>query len=198
MRHRVEVMLHAAEQRRQHGRGDDDPVPASWSGRLQERVLGWVVERIAEQRLLWNLRREAAAVLVHPEDMTFDQAMTVMRRALHHDSDRHRRWMIIDGIAFVFTFVVLGPLFLLIPGVANLPALYFGFRTVGHWLSMRGASHGLKHVAWSGRDCPTLRELRELAPLEPNEREARVHDIAARLRLQHLSAFFDRVAVHHA
>ena len=198
LRRRVEVMLHAAEHRHQHGRAEDDPVPTSVAGRLQERALGWIVERIAEQRLLWNLRREDAAVLVHPEDMTFEQVMTLMRDCLRHDYDRHRRWVILDGILFVVTFVLLGPLFLLSPGVANLPALYFGFRVVGHYLSKRGAWQGLHRVSWTGRACPPLRELRDLVPLETTEREARVHDIAARLRLQHLSAFFERVAVRHA
>jgi hypothetical protein len=79
--------------------------------------------------------------------------------------------------------------------VANLPALYFGFRTVGHWFSMRGASQGVHRVRWTGRPCPPLTELRELAVLEPEVREQRIHDISTRLRLQHLSTFYERVAV---
>ena len=103
--------------------------------------------------------------------------------------------MVVDGIAFLATFILLGPLFLLVPGVANIPALYFAFRVVGHWLSMRGARQGLDRVAWTGRPCPPLSDLRGAADLEPADREQRVLDVAARLRLKHLSTFFERVAV---
>ena len=103
--------------------------------------------------------------------------------------------MFIDGILFIVTSVTLGPFFLLVPGVANLPAFYFGFRTLGHFLSMRGARQGLRHVEWTARPCPPLGELRELADLDPQVRHERIHDVAARLRLQHLSTFFERLAV---
>ena len=105
--------------------------------------------------------------------------------------------MVIDGILFVVSFVALGPLFLLIPGVANRPALSFGFRTVGHFLSMRGGTHGMRRGPWTGRPCPPLGELRPLIPLASQARAARVHDIADRLRLEHLETFFDRVAIPH-
>jgi hypothetical protein len=196
LRHRFRVLLRAAEDRQQ-GSGDTQEVKG-WIARVQDRLMAWVVERIAEQRLLWNLRGQATAVVAHPQDMTFEQVMTLVRRILQRDYERHRRWMVFDGIAFLITSIVLGPFFLLVPGVANLPAAYFGFRVVGHWLSMRGAAHGLRRTAWSGRPCPPLAELRDVAALEPDARDARVHDIAARLRLQHLSTFFDRVAVRHA
>jgi len=189
-------LLKAAEHRQYHPDTSDEP--RGWLGRAQERMLGWVVERIAEQRLLWNLRSRTTAAVVYPQDMTFEQAMTLVRRVLQRDYVRHWRWVIIDGIAFLATFILLGPFFLLVPGVANLPALYFGFRVVGHWLSMRGARHGLDRVSWTGRPCPPLSELRDVAALEPGVREQRILDIASRLRLQHLTAFFERVAVRHA
>jgi hypothetical protein len=202
LRHRFGVMLRAAEER-QHARGKTEPAAADdqegpFYTRLQDRVFEWAARRIAEQRLLWNLRRQATAVAVHPPDMSFDQVLTLIRRTLQRDYDRHRRWLIVDGIAFLLTFILLGPLFLLIPGVANIPALYFGFRAVGHYLSMRGATHGLNGVRWTGKPCPPLTELREVVLLEPVTRDARLHDISERLRLQHLSTFFERVAIRHA
>jgi len=197
LRHRATAMIRAAEERR-HNAGAVRDEPKGWLGRMQDRMMAWVVERIAEQRLLWNLRGRTTATAAHSPDMTFEQVHTLIRRVLQRDYERHLRWMIIDGIAFVVTFIVLGPFFLLVPGVANIPALYFGFRTVGHWLSMRGASQGLHRVEWTGRPCPPLGELRELAVLEPHVRHQRIHDIAARLRLQHLSTFFERVAIRHA
>jgi hypothetical protein len=191
IRHRFALMLHAAEERRQRGYTAGPP-PSTWLGRVQERILAWVAERIAEQRLLWNLRRESIAVLAHPEDMGFEQVLTLVRRMLQRDHDRHRLWLVLDTILLIASAVLA-----LVPG-PNLVAYYFAFRVWGHWLSMRGAAQGLHGIAWTGRPSPLLRELRDLAPLDPNERQARVHDIAARLRLQHLSSFFERVAVHHA
>jgi hypothetical protein len=197
MRHRFNLKLREAEDRRNEkaAREEDDK---GFVGRLQARMMAWVVERIAEQRLLWNLRGQTTATVAHPNDMPFDQVLALVRRTLQHDHDRHRRWMIIDGLLFIVTFVALGPIFILIPGIANLPALYFGFRTVGHFFSMRGAAQGLHKVTWTGKPCPPLGELRELAVLEPQLRHQRIEDIAARLRLQHLSTFFERVAIHHA
>jgi len=190
---RLQSMLREAEERR-HDPGDT-PTASGRLARLQERVIAWMAERIAEQRLLWHLRSELSAVAVHPADMSSEQSLSLVRHVLRRDYERHRRWVVIDGILFLVTFVLLGPLFLLIPGVANLPALYFGFRTVSHWLSMRGASQGVHRVRWTGRPCPPLTEMRELAVLEPEVREQRIHDISTRLRLQHLSTFYERVAV---
>jgi len=185
------AMIRAAEER--HRQGPAAAVPSGWTARLQDRAMGWVAERIAEQRLLWNLRGLDSVTAAYPTDMTFDQVQNVIRLGLRKDYERRRKWMVIDGLLFLITFVALGPLFILIPGVANLPALYFGFRAVGHFLSMRGAGHGLKHVVWTGRPCPPLVELRGLERLDPLTRANSVHDIGVRLHLEHLPTFFDRV-----
>ena len=197
LRRKFGGMVRAAEERERKGPPDDE-APKSWVGRIQDRAMAWVAERIAEQRLLWNLRGQDSATAAHPPDMTFDQVHVLVRTTLQRDYDRHYRWMFIDGLLFLVTFVALGPLFILIPGVANLPALYFGFRAVGHFLSMRGSAHGLRRVTWSGRSCPPLGELRELAALDPRAREARLLDVATRLRLESLPKFFERVAIQHS
>ena len=191
LRDRFVAMLRAAEEK-QLRRAEPLAEPQSWLGRAQDRILGWVVQRIAEQRLLWNLRRQTAVSAVHPQDMTFDQVHTLIRRTLQRDYERHRVWLVVDTLGLV----VSGPL-TVVPG-PNVLAYYFAFRVVGHWLSMRGASQGLERVVWSGRPCEVLTELRELATLEAAAREARLHDIAERLSLPHLSTFFDRVKVRHA
>jgi hypothetical protein len=196
LRRKFGGLVRAAEER--HRTGPPGDTPRGWAGKIQDRAMAWVAERIAEQRLLWNLRAETSATAAHPADMTFDQVHALIRSTLERDYDRHRRWMFVDGLLFLVTFVALGPLFILIPGIANLPALYFGFRAVGHFLSMRGSAHGLRRVTWSGRSCPPLGELRALAMLEPEEREARVLDVAARLRLESLPKFFERVAIPHS
>lgn len=190
LRERFSVMLRAAEERQRSGA---QPVEAEgFLGRLQDRVVAWVAERIAEQRLLWNLRRETAVQAAHPSDMSFEQVMTLIRRMLQRDYERHRRWLVIDGIGLVGSAILMP-----VPG-PNIIAYYFAFRVVGHWLSMRGARQGCDRIVWTGRACPPLSELRDADTLEPTIREARIHDVAARLRLQHLSTFFERVAIPHA
>jgi hypothetical protein len=188
LRQRFSVMLRAAEEGHR-----DRPAPGrSWFGRLQDRALSWVAQRIAEQRLLWNLRRQTTAVAVHPPDMTFDQVMTLVRRTLQRDYERHRIWLVIDAVG-----LIVSGLLAIVPG-PNMVAYYFAFRVFGHWLSMRGAVQGLQRVTWSGRPCEPLTELRDVALMESGARDARVHDIASRLRLPNLRTFFDRVAVRHA
>jgi hypothetical protein len=121
--------------------------------------------------------------------MPFEQVLTLVRRKLQKDYDRHRLWLVIDTLLLIASGVLA-----LVPG-PNVLAYYFIFRVVGHWLSMRGARQGLDHVTFSSRPCPPLTELRDLVDLEPAAREQRVHDIAGRLRLQHLTTFFERLAV---
>lgn len=190
LRHRFTVMLRAAEDR--HRQGGQTVHAEGWLGRFQERTLGWVAERIAEQRLLWNLRRETAVQALHPPDMSFDQVSTLIRRMLQRDYERHRRWLVIDGLGLIGSAILMP-----VPG-PNMIAYYFAFRVVGHWLSIRGALQGRDHIRWTGRECPPLSELRDAEMLEPTTRDARIQDVAARLRLQHLPTFFDRVAIRHA
>ena len=187
---RFKLMLRAAEAR-QH-RPLDEPAPEGLLARGQDRLVAWIAERIAEQRLLWNLRRESTATALHPEDMSFEQALELIRRILGRDHERHKVWLVVDSLG-----LVVSGLFAIVPG-PNLLAYYFAFRVVGHWLSMRGATQGLKRISWSGRPCPPLSELRRAAALDPDERVRQVHDIAARLRLQHLPTFFERVAITRA
>jgi hypothetical protein len=187
-RARVVRALKAAE------RGDvPDPDEASgFLSRLQLRMMKWLAERIAEQRLLWRLRSQTAAVAVHPEDLTFDQVMTLITRTLQRDHDRHRLWLIIDTVGMVLSWPLT-----FVPG-PNMLLYYFIVRVGGHWLSMRGARQGMTEVAWTGRACASLTELRGVAALDPGTRDRRVRDVAARLHLPHLSRFFERVAVPHA
>jgi hypothetical protein len=187
LKQRFKAMLRAAEAR-QHG--THEPIEhTTWLARAQDRIVAWVAERIAEQRLLWNLRRVTVATLVHPEDMTFEQTVTLVRRTLARDYERHKVWLVVDTLGLIGS-----GLLMLVPG-PNIVAYYFAFRVVGHWLSMRGASQGLHRVEWSGKPCPPLSELRHAAILEPEERDRKVHDIAERLRLQHLSTFFERLVI---
>ena len=169
--------------------------PVTWTRKLSDRGLCWMAEKIAEQRLLWHLRRCAEASLIYPDDLTESDTIGILKESLKRDADRHMRWMVFDGIAFLLTFVLLGPLFLLVPGIANLPAAYFAFRTVGHFLSMKGARQGLLRATWHTAPSEPLRELRRAITLEPAQRERRVLDIALQLRLERLATFFERTVV---
>ena len=190
------AVLRAAEERQHRRRG----AHAGGAGRpeagaaktAQDWILGWIGQRLAEQRLLWSLRGQTAAVAAHPEDMPFDRVLTLVRRSLRRDYERHRRWLVVDSLGLIVSVPIT-----IVPG-PNVFFLYFAFRVVGHWLSMRGATQGLERVSWSSRPCPPLTELRDVAMLEPPARDARIHDVAARLRLQHLTTFLERVAVRHA
>src|SRR5580765_6101567 len=117
IRYRFAVMLHQAEERR---RGGVAPSRAGTQlGRLQEWIMAWVAERIAEQRLLWNLRRETAVTAFHPQDLTFEQAHTLIRRTLQRDFERHRLWLAIDGIP------MLGAIALVLIPCPNIVGYYF-------------------------------------------------------------------------
>ena len=189
-------LLRAAEERENQPREERDD--SGTVGRAKAWVMEWVAQRVAEQRLLWNLRGCSEAVAVHTQDMAFDQVLTLVRRVLQRDYERHRRWLVVDGLGLLLTSVFLGPLFLLIPGVANLPAAYFGFRVVGHCLSLVGARQGLRRVTWTARAEPALDALRDLLASPAHERDARVREVAERLRLEHLTRFFERMTARHA
>ena len=151
---------------------------------IRDRILGWAGRRIAEERLLWSLRRHTSAVAVHPQDMTFDQVLPQIHHVLRRDGDRHRIWFVVHFLGFVAS----GPI-AIIPG-PNLVAYFFAFRMVGHWLAMRGAMQGLRRVSWTGRPSSALTDLRDVSTLASPARDARISDVAARLRLSHLTRLF--------
>lgn len=160
--------------------------------RMKSRIMCRVAETVAEQRLLWHLRRQTAATLTHPDDLSEEQAMEPLRASLRSDYDKHRRWVIIDGILFVASGALV-----LVPG-PNVLAYYLGFRLVGHYLSMRGARQGLDAVQWTLAPSAALSELRQAITMTPEQRTARVSDIAARLHLDRLVTFFQHTVVPSA
>jgi len=184
VRRRFAELLAEAERARRHGA----PLPqdAGWVARTNARVMRWVAESIAEQRLLWHLRRQTDACLYYPDDLTEPDATGRLRVQLGRDRDRHRRWLAIDSVAFV-----LSGLLMLLPG-PNVLAYFFGFRLVGHYLSMMGARRGLHTVRWRSEQSAPLSELRRAIGLDDEQRAIRVMDVALRLRLEHLATFFER------
>ena len=185
--HRFREMV--AEAERERRQGVPEVAPRGWLGRIRARTLRWVAESIAEQRLLWHLRKQNSAALHFPDDLDEALAMAVLRQHLTRDFDKHRFWLVIDALG-----LLLSALLTLIPG-PNLLAYYFAFRLVGHYFSMRGARCGLDAMAWQAHPSAPLTELRQVLALDPHQRESRVHAVAASLRLEHLVRFFERAAV---
>jgi hypothetical protein len=159
-----------------------------WTRRMRDRAMRWMAEKVAEQRLLWRLRTHEAARAYYPQDLSEADVTTIIRQLLQRDADGHRLWLIFHAVAFV-----LSGIFFFVPG-PNIIAYYFAFRLVGHYLSMRGARHGLDGVRWTHEPCEPLTELRRVRAIARRDREQHVRDIAARLRLSHLPRFFKRAA----
>src|SRR6187399_1928868 len=66
--------------------------------RFHDKAMGWVAERVVEQRLLWNLRRETTVTAVHPDDVSSDEARAIVYRLLQQDAARHAYWVWVDGL----------------------------------------------------------------------------------------------------
>ena len=185
--HRFREQLAEAEREGRRPTPSDAP-RRSWSARLKARMLRWVAESMAEQRLLWQLRGRPDARLVHPDDLTDAQAQQLLRRSLTRDWERHRFWLAIDSVIGVGSLLLV-----LLPG-PNIIGYYFLFRIVGHYLSLRGARHGLSKTAWALHPSAPLTTLRNAVGQAPADRAAIVGGVATTLQLEHLRTFFDRCA----
>jgi hypothetical protein len=190
LRERFRTMLAEAERERRHGRSAESAEHKGWMARTQARIMCWVAESIAEQRLLWHLRNQTAVSLFYPDDLDATKAQTILRSLLRKDFEKHRFWLIINALLFVGSGV-----FFFVPG-PNIVAYYFAFRLVGHYLSMQGARQGLSVAEWRTEGSAPLTELRRAIALGPADREQRVQDVAVRLHLEHLASFFERTVLH--
>ena len=166
----------------------DEGKPTSFAARAKRRVLRWIAEAIAEQRLLWYLRRQTDVRLIHPDDLTDAQARQLLRRTLTRDSERHRFWLVVDAIGGAASLLLV-----LIPG-PNVIGYYFLFRIFGHYLSLRGAQQGLSKIAWTLEPNGALTTLRSVAGHAAAARAEVVGEVASSLQLEHLAKFFDRCA----
>lgn len=185
-RQRFNEMLREAEQQRHQTAAVEPPGVLQ---RAKRRLMRFVAERIAEQRLLWRLR-SADRVTAHiPSDMSEDEAFQAIRRMLKSDGDRHLKWLVVNLLLLAAS----APL-ALVPG-PNVLAYFFTFNVVGHFLAMRGARRGLSGVPWTMRPSAPLAELRLALSLQEPQRYHHVRDVAHRLRLQHLTRFFERIAI---
>ena len=172
---------------REHQAGRRETPATRW-GRAKARVRAYIAEKVAEQRLLWHLRKQDTSRLFHSENVNADDARSMMRAILQRDYERHRKWFAVHTTLFIASGI-----FFFIPG-PNLVAYVFFFRLAGHYLSMKGARHGLDETQWTARPCHELCELEAVAAMPAPERGERVRAIADALGLEHLATFFNRVA----
>jgi K+-H+ exchange-related protein len=181
--HAANVQWHQLVERARRGK------PQSTLARWRDTIVCRLAEAIAEQRTLWALRSRTAATLRHPADVAEAAARAVLLSSLGRARVHHLRWFIFDALLFVGSGV-----FFFIPG-PNLVAYYFTFRFVGHLQSWRGARQGLERIEWTFEPDGELAALGSLVDLPREARAPLVAEIAAKLNLPRLSAFFDRVAV---
>lgn len=187
LKRRFFEMLHEAEEWR-HRRHEAHPERAGMLARFRRRIMGFIVERVAEQRLLWHLRRATEVCARIPNDISEPEADAVIRASLKRDADHHRNWLWID-----FALLIPSAALTIVPG-PNVLGLYFTFQVVSHYLSWTGAKHGLALSPWTFKPSPDLAELRAAMRLSPPQRQRRFHELASRLRLEHLATFLEDVA----
>ena len=158
-------------------------------GRLRRFITRKLAETVAEQRLLWHLRQETSARLIHPDTIDGARALVVARAEFEVDYGRHRRWLIIDGLLVAIT----GPLLFFVPG-PNVVSWFFTFRAIGHFFSMRGARRALSGVTWTSEPSPHLTTVAESLHLDPDARATRLKTVGEALGLSRFDAFVARVA----
>ena len=162
--------------------------PKTILGRLHKRSMRWIAERIAEQRLLWHLRKAKAATLHIAEDLPRGQADAIMRSSMKRDADRHRNLLIPHLLALIVSGVVA-----FVPG-PNVLGYLFTFTVVGHFLAWRGAVNALHKVAWTIAPDPALTDLHRAFSLAEDERHRLILDVSERLHLPRLARFVERMS----
>src|SRR5262245_3853026 len=100
---RFREVISVAEQTR---RSQDDGAETGWAGRAKRWGLRWLADRIAEQRLLWQLRNCEQATLIYPSDLDDSKALRLVHDELKRDGERHRRWLVVDVILLVASAVL--------------------------------------------------------------------------------------------
>lgn len=184
LRTRFNEQLKEAERAR-HQKSIEEP--KTFLARVHKRSLRWMAERIAEQRLLWHLRKVDAATLHISADLPAERANAIMRDSMRRDADRHRNRMIPHTLILIASGLVA-----IVPG-PNLLAYLFTFTAVGHFLSWRGASNAVHKVAWTLNADPELTEIHRAFALDPDERHRVILAAAERLHMPRMATFVERM-----
>jgi len=182
---RFQAQLREAEAARHQAAPE---VPKTLFGKLHQRSLRWIAERIAEQRLLWHLRSADAATLYIATDLETVAAEEMMRVAMSRDADRHLKLLILHSLLLILAVPVA-----LVPG-PNLLGYLFTFTVVGHFLSWRGARHGVAGVRWEVKCSDELASLRSALAMAEPARHRSIREVANRLHMPRLATWVERMA----
>ena len=188
MRYKFHQQLKEAENARHQAVIEE---PKTIFGRVHKRSMAWIAERIAEQRLLWHLRRAKTATLHVPSDLPAAEGERIMREIMKRDADRHRIRLIPHTLLLILSAAVA-----LVPG-PNVLGYLFTFTVVGHFLAWRGAVNALHGVAWTVQPDPVLSELRRAFSLDAAERHRVIKDVAQRLHMPKMARFVEQMALVH-
>jgi hypothetical protein len=161
---------------------------SGWWARLRARVLQWIAEKIAEQRLLWRLSGRQTVLVFHPAALDAARVHEIVRGHLSGEIRRHTGWLVVDGLGGLLSLALMP-----FPG-PNMIGYYFVFRIAGHLLALRGARHGLKAVRWDTTPSPILQRLERLCERSREECDATVDEVAESLGLPRLPGFYRRAA----
>lgn len=173
------------EERRQETGGTHEA--ASGGSRISLFVKRKLAAAVAEQRVLWRLRKATAARLHHPDTMTSPRAIEIAVAEFKKDYSKHRLWCFIDA-----AIVVIQTPLAFVPG-PNFLAYYFIFRSVGHFFSFQGARKGMDAALWTAAPSAPLADLEQALSLEAASRADRIDGVARALGLERLSVFMRRV-----
>ncbi len=185
MKSRFQAQLREAERARHQAAIEE---PKTLLEKLQTRSMRWIVERIAEQRLLWHLRKADEAALYIATDLETVVAEQMMRLSLKRDADRHLRLLGVHTLLLLLSAPVA-----LVPG-PNVFGYLFAFTVVGHFLAWRGARRGLSGVRWDVRCSDELAALRHAFALDGAARHHQIREVAHRLHMPRMAHWVERMA----
>jgi Mitochondrial K+-H+ exchange-related len=185
---RMRVKFNDQLKEAEHGRQKSVEEPTTFLGRMQTRSMGWIAERIADQRLLWHLRKVDVATLHASSDLASADAERIMRSNLKWDADHHRNRLILHSLALIAVVPVA-----LLPG-PNILGYLLTFTVVGHFLAWRGAVRGLHQIAWTIAPSPALTELRRAFSLDAAARHRVISDVAHRLHMPKMARFVEQLS----
>jgi hypothetical protein len=185
MRRRFNEQLKEAEQAR-HQKAIEEP--KTFFGRTHRRIMRWIAERIAEQRLLWHLRNAEAATLHVSADLLPQDAEWLMRQSMKRDAEFHRNRLVPHTLLLILSAAVA-----VVPG-PNILGYLFTFTVVGHFLAWRGAVRALNAVAWTVTPNPALTDLRHAFSMPSDVRHRLIKEVAHRLHMPKMARFVEQMA----
>jgi hypothetical protein len=185
MRAKFHEQLKEAEAAR-HQKSTEEP--RTFIGRMQKRTMRWIAERVAEQRLLWHLRKVDAATLHTPTDLPDTEADIIMRASMKRDADFHRNRLILHSLALIVSVPVA-----VVPG-PNVLGYLFTFTVVGHYLAWRGAVRALNQILWTIAPNAPLADVRRAFSLDAAARHRLIREAAVRLHMPRMARFVEQMA----